>query len=133
MHLLHCLRTESRAAQPGRSRRCSLARAPCETAQAMGAPRSSRQNQQPRPESAAQDWGGKDANARLLAGYRCLWEIPFRVFSLSPSPSSHGPARCVQRCDVHSAAAAAYLHTCTRSATGCTSSFIIKVCKEYNT
>lgn len=65
MHLFHCLRTESRAAQPGRSRRCSLARAPCETAQAMGAPRSSRQNQQPRPESAARDWGGKDANARL--------------------------------------------------------------------
>lgn len=59
MHLFHCLRAESRAAQPGRSRRCSLARAPCETAQAMGAPRSSRQNQQPRPESAAQDWGAK--------------------------------------------------------------------------
>lgn len=99
--LFHCLRAERRVAQPRRSKRHLLSRAPCETQ-----PRwwkdlvSSRQNQQCQLESAPQDWGRWRCKCQTSDWILESVGNAFAVFSLPPSSHS-GPVQCIQRCDVH--------------------------------
>lgn len=78
--LLHCRRTGRRVAQPGRSKRHLLSRAPCETQpkwwKDLSAPDKTSISQRVLHRTEE----GKDANARFLAGCWSLWETLFLCF-----------------------------------------------------
>lgn len=79
--LLHCLRTKRRVAQPGRSERRLLSRAPCETQpkwwKELSAPDKINSISQRVLHRTRE---GTDANARFLAGYWSLREMLFLCF-----------------------------------------------------